>query len=119
MEYIPVDPKGITLEKDFQTAMWREWKKMGFFYYKLTDASMGRKPFDCVVSMNWRTYCVELKVIKGLTFNPSVLRDHQVYCLKQIEKNWARAMVLVYSLKAWYYKIYSIWELQDDVSMKF
>ena len=98
-------PWSFTKEKDFTTAWLKTLKGKWHFVYKLTDASMWKKPYDAIIRSQISTYHTELKIVEWNIFKISDLRNNQYSSLRNISELWWNAIVVVYSVKFNDYKI--------------
>lgn len=98
------------LEKEFTTAFLKELKKKWYFIYKISDAWIWIKPFDCIIVSDKAWYYIEIKLIDNDIFYINRLRDNQYTALKHIytldnNKLLLIPLVIVYSKKQNKYSI--------------
>ena len=106
-------PWQYSLESKFTTSWLKEIRNKGWFAYKLSDGSLGQKPFDAIVTTNKGTYYVELKVINKDIFPINRFWPSQLKSLRLTNELWWNAIVLVYSKQYNQYKIFSFDKIKD------
>ena len=103
-------------EREFQQGFGRWCKKNGRFYHKISDQSMGMKPYDCIVTNVSGTYHIELKIANTKkTSIGRLLRPQQIGNLELISKLGGNPYVLVYYKKDYDICMYHIDDLNTPV----
>lgn len=83
---------------------------LGFFYYKISDSSMGYKPYDAIMHNSDWTYHIEYKFLKKTSEDVyKSLRPQQKYALDQITRLWWKAVVVVYYADVNMLTVYDYW----------
>jgi penicillin-binding protein-related factor A (putative recombinase) len=73
-------------EKDIQKKITNQIKKAGGFVHKISDMSMGYKPFDFVCVYKGNVDFCELKVMKGTSLRFDAFRENQIAALSKIKE---------------------------------
>ncbi len=75
-------------EKDIQSFIGRKFKDMGAFIHKISDLSLGYKPFDFFGILHGIPFYIELKKVKvGENLPFRQIRENQKAALMKIEEN--------------------------------
>ena len=76
--------------------------KIPYWYHKFPDMASkdwqsGKKPFDCMLCIEWLNIWMELKsTLKLKSFSVDKVRWHQVYNLRKIKETWWNAWIIIY-----------------------
>jgi len=105
------------LESTFTTAWLKTLKSQSpkVWSKKLTDWSVGLKPFDCMIASHLDFYACEVKIIDNEVFKYNQFEDHQHTALKRLYELWRSAIVTIWSVKQKqyiiipFYKLMALW----------
>lgn len=78
---------------------------------KLTDASLGKKPFDCLIASHLDYYACEVKKIDNEVFKYNQIEDHQHTALKRLYNLGRPTIVTIWSVKQKDYIIIPFYKL--------
>lgn len=100
--------KGFKNEAEFTTRFWKQVKERWWFFHKISDYSLGFKPFDAICALDGEVQAIEFKHIKGGSCTPfKLLRGScpekpwtQVQSLGEYERNGWNSIIIVYSQKS-------------------
>lgn len=95
-------------EAEFTTWYGKKIKEQWGFFHKISDYSLGFKPFDAICALKWKVCAIEFKYTKNWSCVPfDMLRGSsakkpwtQVQSLESFEKNGWISLIIVYSQKS-------------------
>lgn len=100
-------------ERDYVPDVTQLLKQNWYWTYKLTDASMGYKPFDAMAcTPNGVLTAIEYKWEKRLSTDIWILRPNQKKALKEISDRWGRTAIVIFMERHNHFEIYSYRELE-------
>lgn len=101
-------------EREFTPDVLAYLRSKWCWVYKLTDASMGYKPFDAIVTTyDWKTTAVEFKVELRKNTSIDILRPNQVAALRSISTLWGDTSIVIFMKRENRFVCYTYSELVE------
>lgn len=94
------------LEKQFQSALHKEFKKRWWIVYRIPDLGAAYRLYDAnVFTQEWKTFQLEYKVVPWLVLNQNKLEDIQHEIFQKLIELWHHPEIVVWSEKLNDYRI--------------